>query len=93
MSALCPPPQPHPNCVPRMAIWLLSVYYTDAMYHQTKFNRKKISSFENTVGKDHIFNIRVCVYDLDLDSKTTFWNHWLLIMHHHTKFGYKSLHC
>ena len=61
------------------------------MYHQTKFRCKRISNSDNIL-KSHFFFI-ILSLTVTLILKTahqSFWKTiWLIMMHHHTKFGSK----
>ena len=60
------------------------------MYHQTKFNSKKISSSDNIL-KRHILIILSVTATLTLKAADqSFWKRiWLIMMHHRTTFGSK----
>ena len=60
-------------------------------YHQAKFSCKRISSSDNTL-KSHSLNIISLIVTLTLKTvNQSFWKTiWLIMMHHHTKFGSKK---
>ena len=64
-----------------------------AMYYQSKFGCKRITSSENTVEAIMFDYVNPhCDLDLDGTEQSIPKTLWPVMVDHHTTFGYKSLH-
>ena len=62
------------------------------LYYQTEFGCKRTSSLEDLVKNSHILIIYVLIVTLTLKIVNQFFHkaHWLMIIHHNTKFEKKK---